>query len=290
MKFLEKIKTDLKNRELKKKENELLTYENGKVKPIPKPINEEDTLPLTQKASESGIGAMPPPKEKEKTGLSKSALIILTALMLVLAIWIGIEIKNVLNSNPVEDISQNQAKSNVLASNNNVVTNKNLGEKVDDVNTVFTPTKEKILTGIDIINETNIQLLSLVKSNEQYISEYENQNLNRLTLQANLADNQVAIDGVIQAFKEYEKAMNELGLSQFYTASISRYNNLDSYSKQQLYIAKEYGSSFIDTKNKYLTLDEEAALQQQNALISILNKAEIKFKMNNESNQIEILE
>lgn len=289
-KYLDELKKKRMEIDKKKKESELLTYTDGKVKPIQKPLveNEEDKPPLLQ-----SLRLEEAQKEKEKNGLSKGIKLLVALVLIVLAIWICIEIKNIIASpNQVAQDEQTQQTTSSVLKNGQSNTNPAVEEEPvqNDKSTVsklFTPDEEEAMTFINLADETNKQMLLILENNNTAIAEYQNQYLNRISLQERLGASVPDLEAILTAFASYKQNYLELDLGELYEASYQRYDSLLQYATTQFNVSKEYNDSFSSIETEYVEADELYSQLQRESILAYLDSADIAYSINPVTNQIE---
>lgn len=279
-KLLDKWNKQRQQKELEKKEKELLTFKDGKIKSIPKNEDEKE-IPVQSVQFEKQF--------EKKDGMSPVVKGTLSIALLGLAVWIGLEVNQIISTpNPVPEENNNSSITEPMDKNaGNNDSNTNVVNKDNTVEKLFSSEKDKTINLINLTNQTNQQLLTLLAENEKSIGEYKSQFINRVSLQAKLKNNIINLETYLNLFIQSKTNFQSLGLENIYNASIQRYDNLLMYGNEQYEVSKEYGTSFETLRTNYVQKDESYEKLQRKQIINFLKERNIKYSINPVTNQIE---
>ncbi|MBG9694157.1 hypothetical protein ABD91_25830 [Lysinibacillus sphaericus] len=265
-------------------EEEVLVFTEGKVKTIMK----EDVNPhgkpyiaqsLDQEKNKEKINDI------KKNNNKQFIKVVFSILFFLILFWTIMEIKNLVNEAPKNEQTIDHP-SDVKVESSNEITSAENGALPDTPNvSSFAPKADKVMSIIEFVNQSNVNLLLLVQENEKLILSYESRDINRMNLESKLKSNFTSIEQFQYAFKA-SKSIFTNETDELYEASVARYENFVTYANNQSSLSRSFSTTFNELRAHHTEIDQQLAKAQIDEIVALLNKHNIDHHFDKKTQEL----
>lgn len=140
---------------------------------------------------------------------------------------------------------------------------------------------------ISYVKQTNQVLINITESDFETIQSYQNNDLNRKTLENKLSSSLAQKEEIVSSFITQKEEFYKQDLEAFYEQTLIRAKESLSLSKKQVSLAVNYNDQWDLIEESYLGIDNTIEAEQRSRLIEFLESKEISYSVHPSTNEIQ---